>query len=195
MEWLEFFPNVEAFVPSFSSSPGIFDIMKVSSGSLSKFAKYPKIEDCPKKLAISAFNVLTLETEVMREGDLVSALAASMAVPLLFKPVIRGGTPYLDGFVGDVGGLEGIERDYPTLYFHATDTPLSLSLISRFSNIVTLSCKHLPIITPWDLREQGNRSFNKGRDLMESLLSSPLSSLDHRGKDNFVYESKERSRL
>lgn len=54
------------------------------------------------------------------EGSALDALAASMAVPLLFKPVWAAGRPLLDGAVGDVAGVDGLERSERVLYHHVS---------------------------------------------------------------------------
>ena len=43
-----------------------------------------------------------------------------MAVPLLFKPVWAAGRPMLDGAVGDVAGVDGLERSERVLYHHVS---------------------------------------------------------------------------
>jgi NTE family protein len=56
-----------------------------------------RIEDCPKPLAISATNLTERKENVFTQGDLVKAVQASGAVPILFEPVNINGSLYLDG--------------------------------------------------------------------------------------------------
>lgn len=61
-----------------------------------------------------------MKTRVFSRGNAADALAASMAVPLLFKPVWYNGRPLLDGAVGDVAGVAGFERSERILYHHVS---------------------------------------------------------------------------
>lgn len=63
--------------------------------------RFPKrrIEDCPVPLLISATNLTEKREEIFTEGDLATAIQASGAVPVLFKPVKIGGSYYVDGGV------------------------------------------------------------------------------------------------
>lgn len=57
------------------------------------------IEDCGTPLAIAATNLTEKRETVFVSGDLVKAVHASGAVPLMFKPVAIGGSLYADGGV------------------------------------------------------------------------------------------------
>lgn len=61
-----------------------------------------------------------LRTKVFSTGKAADALAASMAVPLLFKPVWASGRPLVDGAVGDVAGVDGLERSERVFYHHVS---------------------------------------------------------------------------
>lgn len=52
-------------------------------------------------LRIVAANLDRLETQIIDEGSLVEAVMASIAIPILFPPVHRGGKRYVDGAVLD----------------------------------------------------------------------------------------------
>lgn len=56
-----------------------------------------RIEDCPTPLVISATNLTQKREELFIRGDLKEAIQASGAVPMLFKPVKRDGSLYVDG--------------------------------------------------------------------------------------------------
>ena len=57
----------------------------------------PRIEDLPIPLSIVAVDFNAAEERVMTEGPLVQALAASIAVPGLVKPVAFDGAVFIDG--------------------------------------------------------------------------------------------------
>lgn len=65
-------------------------------------------------------NLHRLKTKVFSAGKAADALAASMAVPILFKPVWADGRPLIDGAVGDVAGVDGLERTERVLYHHVS---------------------------------------------------------------------------
>lgn len=59
--------------------------------------------------------------KVFVDGNAADALAASMAVPFLFKPIWADGRPLLDGAVGDVAGIAGLDRAERVLYHHVSN--------------------------------------------------------------------------
>jgi NTE family protein len=64
------------------------------------FKKYVKAKDfneLKKPFIVVATNVKNGEAEVMRRGDLVSAVRASISVPVVFQPVKREGKLLIDG--------------------------------------------------------------------------------------------------
>jgi NTE family protein len=77
-------------------------------------------EECPRPLALSAFDVAARRTVVLREGPLAPAVHASCAAPLLFQPVRIGARAYLDGGVLDRHGLAGAGPGERVLYHHLT---------------------------------------------------------------------------
>jgi len=60
-----------------------------------------RIENCSSPLAIIATNLTRKKETVFTKGDLVKAVWASGAVPLLFKPVEIDGELYVDGGLVD----------------------------------------------------------------------------------------------
>lgn len=56
-----------------------------------------RFEDCKKPLAISAANLTRQNDTIFTSGDLIDAVRASGAVPMLFKPVEINGSMYVDG--------------------------------------------------------------------------------------------------
>lgn len=60
-----------------------------------------RIEHLPTALRVTATDASTGERVVLREGSLVTALRASIALPFMFSPVHLGGRRLIDGFVAD----------------------------------------------------------------------------------------------
>ncbi len=77
-------------------------------------------EECPVPLALSAFEVGTRRTAVLRSGPLAPAVHASCAAHILFQPVRIGGRLYSDGGVADRHGLAGAAPGERVLYHHLT---------------------------------------------------------------------------
>jgi NTE family protein len=76
--------------------------------------------ECRWPLAVSAFELATRRTVVLREGALAPAIHASCAVPILFQPVRIDGRSYLDGGVADRHGLAATAPGERILYHHLT---------------------------------------------------------------------------
>ncbi len=66
------------------------------AGLLKKLPK-KQIQECETPLAITATNLNKKEETVFSKGDLIKAVQASGAVPILFKPVEINGSLYVDG--------------------------------------------------------------------------------------------------
>jgi NTE family protein len=67
-----------------------------------------RFEDCETPLAIAATNLTEKKGTVFTRGNLVKAIQASGAVPMLFKPVEIDGSLYVDGGVVDKAPLKAI---------------------------------------------------------------------------------------
>jgi NTE family protein len=77
-------------------------------------------EACPRRLAVSAFDLRARRTAVLASGALAPAIHASCAAPILFQPVRIDGRAYLDGGVLDRHGLAGLGPGERVLYHHLT---------------------------------------------------------------------------
>lgn len=89
-----------------------------------------RIEDTPIPLHVSATDVMNGEQVVLSTGDVIPALLASTATPVLFPPVDIAGRHLVDGTVGDDTGIaaavaHGAERILvlPTGSSCATEEP------------------------------------------------------------------------
>jgi NTE family protein len=79
-----------------------------------------KIEECEKILAISATNLTEGKETVFTRGNLLKAIQASGAVPILFKPVEIDGSLYVDGGVTNKCPLKALTGlvDLDTIIVH-----------------------------------------------------------------------------
>jgi NTE family protein len=80
----------------------------------------PTFEQCPRPVAVSAFDLLALRTRVLCSGRLAPALHASCAAPILFQPVRIGWRAFSDGGVLDRHGLAGAGAGERVLHHHLT---------------------------------------------------------------------------
>jgi hypothetical protein len=86
-------------------------------------------------------NKIETVAQVFEKGDILAALASSMAVPVLFKAVWLEGRPLVDGAVLDIAGMQGVSRTNRVLYHHATLTPPSWTILNEFKHSITLHSK------------------------------------------------------
>ncbi len=76
-----------------------------------------KIEfgDLEKPFSLAVANLQSGEYEIISSGDLIEALVASSAIPLIFKPVIMNGVPYVDGGLINNLPIEPLEKKAKTI--------------------------------------------------------------------------------
>jgi len=81
-------------------------------------------EDCGTPLAISATNLTTKQETVFTQGDLIKAVQASGAVPILFKPVEINGELYADGGIVNKAPLKALANlvDLESIIVHYIDS-------------------------------------------------------------------------
>ena len=79
-----------------------------------------QIEECEKPLAIAATNLTEGKEAIFTRGNLVKAIQASGAVPMLFKPVEIDGSLYVDGGVTNKCPLKALADlvDLKTIIVH-----------------------------------------------------------------------------
>ncbi len=134
---------------------------------------------CRIPLAVSVYDVLARRTRVLEAGDVVTAVAASCAVPLLFHPVWIDGRPFVDGGVADRPGLAGMPADARVLFHHLSSrSPWrrrgapSLE-IPRRPGLVALVVEDLPRVGPFRLAA-GRAAFDRARAATRTALDRPV---------------------
>lgn len=73
---------------------------------------------CRVPLNISVYDPIERRTRSLASGDLVTAVRASCAVPVMFHPVWRGRRPYYDGGIKDRPGTAELGENERLLYHH-----------------------------------------------------------------------------
>jgi len=135
-----------------------------------------RFESCRVPLHVSVFDLASRRTRVLGgAGDLVRAIHATCAVPLMFHPVWIGGRPYADGGVGDRPGIAGVPAGERVLYHHlASRSPWrrvrspSLRVPVR-EGLRPLVLEGIPRVGPFRL-ERGRRAFDVARGRTRELL-------------------------
>ena len=125
---------------------------------------------------ISVFDILRRRTEVLRAGDLPTAIRASCCVPGLFHPVWIGRRPYWDGGILDRPGIAGIADGERLLFHHiASKSPWRRGDLIPPSRreMTTLVIDELPRSGPTKL-EQGRLAMKLAREATGRALDATL---------------------
>ena len=140
--------------------------------------------DCKVPLAVSAWNGLSQKTEVLTEGELVTAIYASCAVPFLFQPVWIKGKPMWDGGIKDRHGLAATDSQERVLYHHLSSRSPWRSKNSRSlkmpvrDNLAALAIHGLPRSGP-DKLAVGPEAYQKAYESTLKALDMPLDNQRH----------------
>lgn len=136
-------------------------------------------EQCRAPASLSVFAIRRLRTEVIRDGDLASAIVSSCAFPGLFQPIRRNGELYSDGGILDRPGLAGVERGERTLHHHLTSRSpwrrrnSSALVPPQRVGLVSLTLGDLPRANPFNL-EAGHRAMELAYERARRAVDSPV---------------------
>jgi NTE family protein len=124
---------------------------------LTTFAQVERLDDCPRPIVVSTFDIAKRRTHLIDRGELAPALYASCAVPLLFQPIRHQGRWLADGGIADRAGLEGVPPGTRLFHHHlASRSPWRrpnspvLRVVPR-ANSATLVLEDLPRAGPFAL--------------------------------------------
>ncbi len=132
--------------------------------------------ECRIPASFSAFDLLGLKTAVLQSGELVPAVHASCAVPLMFHPVWINGRPFMDGGIADRPGIAGVKTNSRVLFHHLSSrSPWRLTepRPPRRNNLATLTINGLPRVDPFQLH-RGAEAIERARGETLSALEKPL---------------------
>ncbi len=127
-------------------------------------------EDTVIPVSISVFDFWSRKTEVLETGDLVDAIRASSAVPLLFQPVWIAGRPKFDGGIRDHSGLAGA-RPGERILFH--DLSPGKHEFDPLLNVVAVEASNIPPVNPFRL-QRGIDAYNAAKENMQRALERPV---------------------
>jgi len=133
---------------------------------------------CRVPLAVSAFDLRTRQTVVLRSGAVAPALRASCALPFMFQPVRIEGRLYLDGGILDRPGLAGASRTDRVLLHHlprspAPDQALRLPDLRAWAEIQPVAISGLPRVDPLRL-DRGRQAIERAAGGLRAALDRPI---------------------
>ena len=97
-EMMELFRHIKLLKVFHLKAPRLgFSEMTFLRRVLEKTLGKIRFEDLEKPFSLSVSNLQSGESEIIDSGDLIEAIVASSSIPLIFKPVIINGIPYVDG--------------------------------------------------------------------------------------------------
>lgn len=85
---------------------------------LARLLPVHRFEQCALPLTVSVHEWASRSTRTISTGELVPAVYASCAVPLLFQPLRLDGALCADGGIGDRWGLAGVAAGERVFYHH-----------------------------------------------------------------------------
>lgn len=144
---------------------------------LAKFLNAAEFEQCRVPVALSAYDILKRETEILKSGDLVSAVYASCAFPFLFQPINIQGNYYLDGGIKDRPALASVLPGERVLYHHIKSrspwrrkNSKALEVPVR-ENMQVIAIDNIPRVGPNQM-EQGELAYHASYQATQRLLEA-----------------------
>lgn len=158
------------------------------------------LEESLLPIALTAFDLKTMEGLILKSGSMARAARASGAYPLMFQPVIWHGdeSDYLliDGGVTDRLGLNGLDSflrnsssPSPSRVINlivgdfAASGPPGPSSLPGNPEVISISIQNLPHVGPFCI-EVGPKAVEASRAAMAASLDVPL----YRGREDNHYE-------
>lgn len=138
-----------------------------------------RFEDCRTPLALSVFDARSRQTRVLARGELVPAIYASSALPLLFQPLRHEGGLLMDGGIQDRPALAGTAPGERVFYHHIASRspwrrPGSPALrVPARPNLAALAIDGLPRSGPNRLAA-GREAYALAREAARRALERPL---------------------
>lgn len=153
------------------------------------------LEDCDIPVAVTAFDLKTLQGRILSKGSMATAARASATFPFLFQPVSYQGGLLIDGGITDILGLKGLAAFSPETpkrivnvavgggFYSAPHGPKDMPEGVIAKEILSLSILNTPQCGPWAMAN-GPRAIAAARRAMLASMDSPL----YYGKEKGHYE-------
>ena len=139
------------------------------------------LQDSPTPFSPVVYEVVRRETRALRRGDMVSAIRASCAVPMMFRPVRMGLNFYVDGGLYDRAGQTALMPGESVLmHYLPSNSPWS-GIVHRdarpgVAQERCLTIQNLPKVSPFHL-ERGPDALEMARRETLLWLDEPIKSL------------------
>lgn len=137
-----------------------------------------RFEQCRVPVRVAAFDLKTLRTAVLDEGDLAMAIRASCSFPGMFQPVRIGEARYLDGGISDRPGISTATPGARLLFHHLpTHSPWrrlwrGQNHVPTWPEMYLLHEPRLPRLSPFNLHP-GPTAFTLAREMTLRELHAP----------------------
>jgi len=152
------------------------------------------MEDSTIPVAVTAFDLKSLQGRILTRGSMARAARASATFPLLFQPVSHDGGILIDGGVTDMLGLRGLAAFSPTRpkrvvnvavggFMTSPPGPQSMPDGVKAKEVLSVSILNTPQCGPWAMAN-GPRAIEAARRAMMASLNLPL----YHGKEKGHYE-------
>jgi NTE family protein len=148
--------------------------------SIVEMAAAKTLEDCQVPVAVSAFDLLSLQTHVFKSGNLAECVYASCTVPFLFQPMRIANTLCFDGGIKDWAGCAGVDAGDRVLriaLFNKNRYLLNaLPCVTAIDNLQTRTVviSNLTPVSPLSMHK-GKVAFYQARQAMLIALNKTIS--------------------
>lgn len=152
-----------------------------------------QMEDALFPVAVTAFDLQTMQGHVLQTGSMARAARASATFPGLFQPVAwedeTHNYVFIDGGIADHAGLVGLQQTMPLFGNHKdnkcervinlsvggfmTSIPPGPSSLPGNPEVVSIPILRTPLPGPWALHN-GPRAFRAAREATAAALDMPL---------------------
>ena len=138
-----------------------------------------EFKDCRVELSLSAYDTKSRSTVVLNSGELVPAIYASCAIPVMFQPLDYHGHRFLDGGIKDRAALADIRPSERVFYHHIVSvspwrkkSSAALKLPQR-DNLVSLQLFDLPRCGPTKL-DKGPEAYQAAYEATKRALNRDI---------------------
>ncbi|AOE49102.1 patatin-like phospholipase family protein [Kangiella sediminilitoris] len=148
-------------------------------GMLEDILPVKSFEECRTKLALSAYDTKSKSTIVLDSGELVPAIYASCAIPVMFQPLKYNGYNLLDGGIKDRPAMAAIRPGERVFYHHIVSVSpwrakgSEALKVPQNDNMSTLAIHDLPRVGPTRL-ENGAEAFFAAYETTKKALNTEL---------------------
>jgi NTE family protein len=159
-----------------------------------------RLEDAILPVAVSAFDLQTLQGKVLQTGSMARAARASATFPGLFQPVgwhdERSDYLFIDGGIADSAGILGLTKtiekgleqsELPNRVINLcvgrflTSSPPGPSSLPGSPQVISIQLLGLPQPGPWAM-QNGPKAFQAAREAMIAALDEPLQRVVRNGR-------------